>query len=126
MSYSIWTTVGDVRVASKREADALAEIKGWGAAVAGGVVGLKLRRAQTLDDAFAALGFTVDREEGGRFVGLDYEGQRDKLFDDLPQLFAGIARFVIMGSELEFKGEEGERYCFRFDGRRCRHEFIPG
>jgi hypothetical protein len=32
-------------VAPKREADALAEIKRWGAAVASGVVGLKLRRA---------------------------------------------------------------------------------
>ena len=114
--------------ASRRsgEADALAEIKGWGAAVASGVVGLKLRRAQTLDDAFAALGFTVDREEDGRLVGLDYEGPMEGLFDELPQMFAGIARFVIAGSELEFKGEEGERYCFRFDGRRCRHEVIPG
>lgn len=124
VDYSIRTTVGGVRVAPKREAEALAEIKGWAAAVAGGVVGLKLRRAKTLDDAFAALGFTVDRDEEGRLVGLDYEGRGDDLFEGLPQLFAGIARFVIAGSELELKGEEGERYSFRFNGRRCRYEVL--
>ncbi len=100
MGYSIWTVVGEMRLVSEHEADALAEIKRWAVVVTGGAVRLKLRRALTLDDAL------------------------DPLFDELPQLFAGIARFVSAGSELELKGEEGERYCYRFDGRRCRHEVL--
>lgn len=124
MGYSIWTVVGEMRLAPEHEADALAEIKRWAAVVTGGAVGLKLRRAPTLDDAFGALGFSIDRDEDGMIVGLDYAGRLGPFFEELPQLFAGIARFVSAGSELELKGEEGERYCFRFDGRRCRHEVL--
>lgn len=76
----------------------------------------QLEDAETLEDALGELDWESKSNEQGDIVGLYFTGE--KLFNEDDWLNA-IAPHVAKGSYLMMSGDDGQSWCWYFDGTRC-------
>lgn len=75
-----------------------------------------LDNAETLEDALRALDWEAENNPQGDIDGLCFNGE--KLHEDGVWLNY-IAPYVVHGSRLTMLGEDGDHWCWYFDGKTC-------
>ena len=81
-----------------------------------GVTGYPPEKRLSLEAQIELYGWTLETDEQGNVVGIEFGG--DRLCDE-DEWLAAIAPFVDKGSYIEMNGEDGIYWKWYFDGKTC-------
>lgn len=77
-------------------------------------------KATSLFDAIEAWGWTPEeKERGGSFSGICLNSEK---LGDEEVMFKAIGPYVEKGSYIEMQGEDGARWRWNFDGKKCTQQ----